>query len=144
MSTHLVQVVQSMYAAFGRGDVPALLAPLRADVDWHVNVDPKAPGASAVPLFRPRHGPAEVGQFFADLAANLEFHSFQPQSFLSGEREVAVRVLMEATVKSTGRRAQFESIHHFTFDEKGRVARFVDFLDTLADADSWNVVQAKR
>lgn len=143
MSNHLPQIVQSMYAAFGRGDVSAILAHLRADVDWHVNVDLKAPGASAVPLFRPRRGPAEVGQFFADLAASLEFHSFQPQSFMSGDREVAARVLLDATVKSTGKRAQFEAIHHFTFDEQGRIARFVDFLDTLADADSWNAVQAK-
>jgi ketosteroid isomerase-like protein len=132
-----------MYAAFGRGDVPAILASLRADVDWHVNVDPKAPGASAVPLFRPRRGPVEVGQFFTDLATNLEFHSFQPQSFMSGDREVAARVLVDATVKSTGKRTQFETIHHFTFDEQERVVRFVDFLDTLADADSWNAVRAK-
>ena len=31
-----------------------------------------------------------------------------------------------------------------TFDDSGKVTRFTDFLDTLADAAAWDVVQAKR
>ena len=34
-----------MYAAFGRGDLPALLSHLTDNVDWRLNVDAAAPGA---------------------------------------------------------------------------------------------------
>ncbi|MBI4625194.1 MAG: nuclear transport factor 2 family protein [Verrucomicrobia bacterium] len=141
-STAFVETVQQLYAAFGRGDVPALLAALAEDVDWHLNVDPAAPGAAAVPDFRRFRGRRGVGEFFAALARDLEFHSFEPRGFLTGGHEVAVRVSMELTVKRTGRRASFESIHLFTFDPAGRVSCFVEYIDTLGLAAAWGAVRA--
>jgi ketosteroid isomerase-like protein len=35
-----VQVVQDLYAAFSRGDMPGLLALLDEHVDWHFNGRP--------------------------------------------------------------------------------------------------------
>lgn len=137
------QIVQTMYAAFGRGDVPALLSNLSENVDWHLNVDQAAPGVKAVSDFRPFRGRADVQEFFTTLGRDLEFHSFEPVSFLTGGNEVATRVLMELTVRKTGRRIRLESMHHFTFDAQGRVSRFVEFLDTLGVANTWNGVQAK-
>ena len=136
-------IVQSIYAAFARGDIVALLAQLRDDVDWHVNVDLSAPGAAAIPLFAPRRGPAQVGQFFTDLGRSLEIHAFTPRAFLSGGLEVAANVALDCTVRSTGRRLAMETMHYWTLDSDGRVARFVDFFDTLGEAASWDAVQAR-
>ena len=40
------QIVQQAYAAFGRGDIPALLSLLAEDVDWHpvYGAGPNVPG----------------------------------------------------------------------------------------------------
>jgi ketosteroid isomerase-like protein len=140
----LVETVQSLYAAFGRGDVGTIVAAMHPNVDWHVNVDPKAPGVASVPSLAPRRGPQGVAEFFQALASSLDFHSFQPVAFLAGSREVAVRVLIDTTVRSTGRRMQMEAIHHYTFDAAGKVTRFVDFADTLAEAAAWDVVRAVK
>ncbi len=135
--------IQSLYAAFGRGDIPTILAQLREDIDWHANVAADAPGVAKVPTFRARRGPRAVGEFFAELGTSVEFHSFEPVAFLAANREVAVRLVMEFTIRSTGKRMRTESMHHWTLDEAGKVTRFVEFLDTLGEAAAWNVVQVK-
>jgi ketosteroid isomerase-like protein len=137
-----VEIVQSLYAAFGRSDVPAILAALRDDVDWHVNVDLAAPGAAQVPTFRPCRGPRAVGEFFVALGQTVDLHSFQPVSFLGGTREAAARILMEFTVRSTGQRRAVESMHYFSFDAQGKVARFVDFLDTLGETHAMGLIKS--
>ena len=138
------QVVQTMYAAFGRGDIAGVLAHLSDDVDWQLNVDSSAPGAKHVPDFRPFRGRAAVQEFFQLIGADLEFHAFEPQAFFAGEHEVAVRVRMDLTVRKTGRRLKVESMHVFSFDAAGRITRFREYLDTLAAAAAWDVVQEKR
>jgi hypothetical protein len=138
------QIVQTMYAAFGRGDIAGILAHLTDNIDWHLNVDPAAPGAKQVPDFRPFRGRADVQEFFKIIGSDLEFHSFQPQTFFAADNEVAVRVTMDLTVRKTGRRTKLESMHVFTFDASGRVSRFVEYLDSLAATAAWDVIQEKR
>lgn len=137
------QIVQTLYAAFGRGDIPALLGQLTDNVDWRLNVDPAAPGAKSVPDFRPFRGRADVGEFFTIIGSELEFHSFEPASFLTNGNEVVARVKMDFTVRKTGRRLQLESMHYFVLDAAGRISRFTEYLDTLAAAAAWGSVQAK-
>jgi ketosteroid isomerase-like protein len=139
-----VATVQSLYAAFGRGDLATILAALHPEVDWRVNVDLHAPGAAAIAMFTPRRGPQGVAAFFQTLATALEMHSFQPVAFMSGGHEVAVRVLVDATVRTTGRRVRMEAMHGWVFDAAGRVTRFVDFLDTLADAAAYGTVTTAK
>ena len=139
----LVATVQSMYSAFGRGDIPALLSSLSNEIDWRINVDPAAPGAKRIPDFRPFRGKEGVQAFFSIIDSELEFHSFQPVSFLTGGNEVAVRVQMELTVRSTGQRMKTESIHYCTFGADGKLVRFVEYMDTLGAAAAWDVIQAK-
>lgn len=143
VETPFVEVVQSMYAAFARGDISALLAKLSSEVEWRLNVDLATPGAKRIPNFRPFRGREGVRAFFSIMAEEIEFHSFRPTSFLSGGNDVVVRVEMELTVKSTGRRTQLESLHVFTFDVNGTVTRFIEYLDTLAVAYAWDVIDPK-
>lgn len=139
----LVETVQQLYAAFARGDIPALLAGLHPDVDWRLNVDFAAPGAKRIPDFQPCRGHAGVAGFFTAIGRDLEFHAFTPDAFFTGGDEVLVRVQMAITVRSTGRALNIESLHAFAFDADGRVTRFREYLDTLAVAAAWNVVQEK-
>jgi len=138
----LTTVVQNLYAAFGRGDVPTILAGLREDVVWGLNADPASPSAAAIPTFRLHSGRADVASFFSGLGRDLEFHTFVPQSFTAGPRAVACLVVIETTVRATGRRLRVESLHHFTFDEAGLVSHFREFTDTLAIAAAWGKIKA--
>ena len=135
--TSLVETVQSMYAAFGRGDIISLLAALHPNVEWSINVDPHAPGARIVPLFRVFTGANDVANFFAYLSRDFEVHSFEPVGFLVNSSEVASRVLIDMTIRPTHRRLRLESIHLFTFNAEGRVIRFREFSDTLAATAAW-------
>lgn len=93
-----IETVQQLYADFGRGDVPAILARLADDVDWEYNTFP-----NPVPWLQPRRGRDQVAGFFQALAG-LEFSRFEPlQCFGSGQFVVSL-VNVEFTVKATGRR----------------------------------------
>jgi ketosteroid isomerase-like protein len=131
-------IVQAMYAAFGSGDLPGLLKHLHADASWAVNVDHKLPAAQAVACWRPGRGHAFVTQFFKHVAEDYEIHEFQPLSFMETGNEVAVRIRMSMTVRSTGKKIVGELMHHFTLDDHGLVTRFAEFADTLAEANAWS------
>src|SRR5436190_23468690 len=62
-----VQAVQRLYAAYGRGDIDAVLAELADDVDWAA----EASGTTA-PWWGRFHGKAEVPRFFKEIGANIE------------------------------------------------------------------------
>ncbi|MFZ5495811.1 MAG: nuclear transport factor 2 family protein [Verrucomicrobiota bacterium] len=142
-STSPVALVESLYAAFGRGDIATILGALSTEVDWRGNVDRNAPGADRVVMFRPRQGRTAVQQFFVDLGTTVELHAFTPQSFMSNATEVAVHVTLEFTVRATGRRMAMAAIHHWTFGTQGKVIRFTDYFDTLGEAAAWDAVQAR-
>ena len=62
MTSH-VETVQAAYGAFGRGDVPAILAMLADDVAWEHDW-----GGAQLKWYVTRRGPQEAAGFFATLA----------------------------------------------------------------------------
>ena len=123
-----VATVQAIYAAFGRGDIPAILERLAEDVAWEQWTG-GSPAAAGIAYLAPRTGRAEVGQFFAALGA-LEFHAFEPTGFLEGDHQVAALIRLDVTVRATGKRFQDDEVHLWTFDDAGRVVRFRHYVDT--------------
>lgn len=130
MSQANVQTVQALYAAFGRGDVPAMLGLLSEDVVW----DHDTP-SFGMPWYEPRTGHAGVAQFFSELARHTVIHRFEPFNFLVGGNQVAVPLHLEIEVK--GRRIADLEIHLFTFDDAGRISRFAHVLDRHAQVSAW-------
>ena len=120
--------VQAVYAAFGRGDVPAILQQLTDDVDWGPALDP-AVDATGVPFLARLQGRQQVPRFFQGIQT-MDYESFEPRRFFASGNEVAVRVVQSLRVKSTGKRLLLEDMHHFTFDPGGRISRWRTFLDT--------------
>jgi len=126
-----IETVQQLYADFGRGDVPAILARLAPDVDWEYNTFP-----NPVPWLQPRRGPEQVAGFFQALAG-LEFTRFEPLHCFGSGNFVVSLVNAAFTVKATGKQVvELEEVHLWHFDEQGRVARFRHRVD------SWQMVQA--
>lgn len=133
--------IQELYAAFARGDLPALLGRLSPDVEWRANVDPALPGAARVPCYAPGRGREFVAGYFAKLGAGYEIHAFDLRSFLAGGaegREIAVRIEIDFTIRPTGRRIRGEVIHHWMLNESDEVTRFNDFEDTLGFVQAWS------
>ena len=119
------ETVQQIYAAFERGDIPAILQHLAENVEWEYSLK-----STGVPWLEPRRGRAEVPKFFASMSG-FELHRFQPKLFLEQGNVVVVLIDIDLTVKATGRRVTEEDeIHIWHFDAQGQVARFAHKLDT--------------
>lgn len=122
-----IETIQQIYACFGQGDVPGILSRLSADVEWEPETTDQG-----IPWIRPGRGHAAALAFFGVLGEALEFHAFAPEAMLSDARSVAVVVRHDFTVRATGRRVAGLEIHHWTFDDQGRVASLRHFVDTAA------------
>lgn len=128
-----VRIVQSIYEAFGRGDVPFILSQLSPDVEWEYGYSD-----NEVPWLRKRRGPAGVADFFGAVGGNLQFHNFAPTDLLAGKDKVVALVTIDATVTRTGIRVtEVDEVHIWHFDQHGRVCRFRHVVDTLQHQRAW-------
>jgi ketosteroid isomerase-like protein len=118
-----VQVVQTIYAAFTRGDVPGIVAciddDMRAfgvvgtskDVPWHLQIDRKA----------------DVPKFFQAIASECDFTRFEPRDYAIGGDHVYCTVRYDITLKRNGRKLSIDnSLHRFTF----RNSRVIEWRGT--------------
>jgi uncharacterized protein len=128
-----IQTVQSIYEAFGRGDIAAILAHLADDVAWEYD---KAD--AGIPWLVPRCGRAEVAKFFEALGA-CDFQKFQPKTLLAGDGLVVALNDVDFTVRATGKAvSEVDEVHIWHFDAGGRVVRFCHKTDTL---QHWRALQ---
>ena len=127
--SHTIETVQNIYQAFGRGDVPTILALLSPDVCWEDWADNGAQ-RGGVPTMQPRRGPAGVGAFFGAVA-ELQMHEFKVLDLFGGERQVAAEVLIDFTVPATGVRVRDEEMHLWTFGADGKIVRLRHYVDTV-------------
>jgi ketosteroid isomerase-like protein len=120
-------IVQAMYEAFGRGDVPAILAHLASDVVWRIN----AP--SVVPYAGECRGREAVSDWFGTLAQSENITSFAPEIFVASKSHVVAIGSAAGTARPTGRTWSIRWAHVWTF-QTGRVTAFEDILDSAAIA----------
>jgi uncharacterized protein len=125
-----VSTIQTVYEAFGRGDIAAILDQMADDVTWEQWESDNTAQEAGVPWVLPRKGRAGVMDFLQDVAAGLEFHSFEPRNLLEGGSQVAATISIDATAKATGERFQDEEIHLWTFDDTGKISAMRHYLDT--------------
>jgi ketosteroid isomerase-like protein len=128
--TH-INTVNAMYAAFGRGDVAGILAHLSPDIAWDVTDEPWTPHAAGVPWLLPRHGHAEVAEFF-EIVGAWTYERFEVLDTLTSEKQVATEVRLVAELPN-GRRIDETVIHLWTFDDDGIVIALRRMLDTAAN-----------
>ena len=118
-------MVQQTYAAFGRGDIPALLSLLTDDVEWSL------PGPSVIPWAGTRHGHEGVAEFFSLIGETLEFEQFVPREFVTQGDTVVVLGYERSLVKPTGRTFEQEWAHVFKL-MNGNITKGRFFEDTAA------------
>jgi uncharacterized protein len=125
------ETIQTLYAAFGRGDVATILEHVSEDIDWAVAVAQKN-GAELVPYYEPLKGKTNLVRFFSAFASETEIHKFEPRAFFASGNRVAVWTFVDVTVKRTGKRYSHEQMHLWDIDERGRVARYRHYEDTAS------------
>lgn len=125
--TDNVTFIQSMYAAFGRGDVKTILENLDPAIQWESNGDP-----ATIPWGGKRSGIAGALSFFEALGGNLDFELFEPgQFFPSGDTVIVLGRTIARHKTGGGGAWQSEWVHVFSVRD-GKVTRFQEFYDTAA------------
>jgi ketosteroid isomerase-like protein len=122
-----LETIQSAYTAFGRGDMPALLALIDANVEWD------NPGPREVPWAGSFHGHDGVRTFFLGIGGSVDFEAFEPQAFFAKGDRVVVLGTERARVKSTGKSFDNPWAHAFTLVD-GKVVKFHEYSDSAAVA----------
>jgi ketosteroid isomerase-like protein len=118
-----VEVVRHFYDALGRGDVPAVLALLDAQVEWTE--------AEGFPYYGGTwHGPqAVLDNLLVPLSADWEGFSARPHEFIAtGNRVVSIGTY-SSTFKKTGRSLSAAFAHVWTVRD-GKLAKFDMHTDT--------------
>jgi ketosteroid isomerase-like protein len=120
-----VKTIQSVYEAFGRGDIPTVLDALTDDVDWASEA-----ASTEIPWWGVRHGKDEVAAFFTQLGTATEVLEFTPLVMIGEGDDVLTVVHYRARARGTGKIADMELHHHWRFRD-GKIARYRGAEDTL-------------
>jgi len=140
MSTHTVadtahahvESVQRLYAAYGRGDIDAVLAELADEVDWAAEA-----ASTTLPWYGPHRGKNEVPRFFAAIASSIDVTEFEIVALTSNEIDVVAIVHWTYTVKRTGKTASMLMQHWWRFDG-GKIAFFRGSEDSEQSAAAFS------
>ena len=129
MSTNVqaVEVVQSAYAAFGRGEVSAILSLIADDVEW------KFFGSRGLPYTGTFRTKDEIAKWFASIPEVDDILVFEPREFIPAGDKVTVLGWERTQARPSGKVFETEWVHVFTVRD-GRVARFWGIYDTEASA----------
>ncbi len=118
------QLVQSLYDAFGRGDIPFILGHIAPECRW------QAPGIG-IPNAGTYTGPDGVAQFFQRLAATENVTRFEVREYFESGNSVVALGVEECTVIANGKQAYTEWAMLFRV-ENGKVTEWRSFYDTSA------------
>jgi ketosteroid isomerase-like protein len=131
MSAHAnVEIVQRIYAAFARRDIPAILAMLSPDVEWGEPPNPFNPAGGT------RRGHEgflewiEIGRQSEDIVV------LEPRKMLVDDDSVAVVGFMRCRAIPTGKEYESDFVHVVTL-EAGKVTKFQEFFDTYAAGEAF-------
>jgi uncharacterized protein len=118
--------IRQQYAAFGRGDVKAILDAVDPAIEWTSNGD-----GGRIPWGGRRSGVPGVASFFQALADHLDFEIFEPREFFESGGAVIVLGRTRARAKKGGGVFDCAWAHVFAL-KGGKLARFEEYYDTAA------------
>jgi ketosteroid isomerase-like protein len=117
------KVVQDAYAAFGRGDIAAVLDLVSDDVEWS--------SPRTLPHGGEFHGKTEVGGFFKAIGANWTALPLDIEAVGEVGGELVVGVLRANGTRDTGAKQSYGAAHAFTV-RNGKIVRFREYVDVDA------------
>ena len=133
-----LELVQNVYAAFGRGDIPAVLSMFAADAVIGI-----VGRAEDCPLFGMHQGTAGVGEFFQTLIECQDISMFEPQRFIAAEDKVFIWGHYTWTMRRSGVSKTSEWLHVITLFG-GKVAAWHGHNDTAMLAEAYHTAPALK
>jgi hypothetical protein len=115
------ELVRGAYAAFGRGDIPAIVELLDGEVEWS--------SPATLPQGGTFHGRDGVVKFFEGVGGSWETLSIETEVVdeLGANRVIGV-VRGSGTLRG-GSAAHYGAVHVFDLRD-GKIVRFREFVDT--------------
>lgn len=138
MSNANLKVVQETYAAFGRGDIPAVISAMTENAT--IGIVGRREDA---PLFGIREGHAGAADFFKDLLEAHEISMFEPLRFLAADDMVFVWGHYTWTMRKSGVSKTSEWLHVITL-KNGKMTSWRGHNDTAMLAEAYHATPAKR
>jgi len=127
MGQESVELVKGIYAAFRRGDVPAVLAAMAHDIDWQE--------AEGMPYGRRHRGPDAAAQnVLGPVAQDIPDFAATPEELIPCGETVAVVARYTGTGKVTGKELDLRVVHVWDLRD-GKIARFRQFADAAKFLD---------
>jgi uncharacterized protein len=118
MASDNVELLKGTYEAFGRGDIPAVMASFAEDIEWN------AP--EVLPHGGSTRGHEGVGAFFQRLGSTWEGFGLELQDFVGDEDRVCVTG--RASGKLDGSDTGYGFVHSWTMRD-GVAVRFDEYVD---------------
>jgi uncharacterized protein len=126
-----LNIIKEAYAAFGRGDIAAVLS-VQAP-----NVELEYAGPKQIPWAGSFRGLDGAKKFFAAVEAEAEIVSFEPHTFLADGDRVVVLGFEKLRSKRTGRLYEAHWAHSYTLSN-GKIIKFREYSDTAAVAAAFS------
>jgi ketosteroid isomerase-like protein len=120
------KVIEQAYAAFGRGDIPAILAALDENVVW---TSPRT-----LPHGGEFHGPVEVVKFFEAIGAAWDPLTLDIERVGEIGDDVVVGIVRADGTRRGGKPARYGAAHVFRV-RGGKITSFREFVDSDAAID---------
>lgn len=108
--------VQQIYACFGQGDVPGILAKLADQVRFFNGADP-----AVAPFGGVFNGKDGVTNFFTALGSTTQTTLFEPSNFREEGNKVINDVRHDGFVRSTNKPFSVRASFSWTFNDRGEV-----------------------
>ena len=122
------QTVMNNYVAFGKGDIPAILATLAPNCSWYHAGNP-----AKVPFAGTFNGSTEIGsKFFAVIPTSVQITGFEPSLVGEMNNTVFTSVKIQGTAINTGKAYENTVVMCWTFDANGKVTKYESLFDPAA------------
>ena len=115
------QVIQSMYEAFRRGDIPYILSQLAPDAVWKQS--------QSLPWGGEYRGPEGAGEYFRKLNENMETVGFEARENIEHGDQVFSFGTYTARSRRTGKTASAEWMFRWRL-QGGKVVSWQSYIDS--------------
>ena len=126
--------LKNVYEAFGRGEMPAVLAAMSPDIRWH-----QAEGNPYNPSGEAWVGPdAVLNNLFVRIGGDWDGFTVNPKTYHDAGDSVVVEGRYRGTFKATGKSMDIQFCHVWHIRD-GKAIKFQQYLDTAKVQDAMGV-----
>ncbi len=126
MSQSNRDIIEGVYAAFARGDIPAVLGAMSPDIVWH-EAEHNLPLADGNPYIGPQ---AVLEGVFMRLGEDFDGFGVVPERYIADGDCVVMCGRYSATARATGLPIDPQVVHVWTLRD-GKATAFQQHADTL-------------